>query len=251
MHLNDHADFNTEMAPPLLDAAVVLERLCNAGVPAALRALLHERSALLPLTADNMKALPVVIDLAHRLVKHERTRRALLADTPDSGSLLLVMCAVARHHPHAEMSTTQMLGNASNEALKLYRAVEVLLDDRDISAVQAFESLMTRLDAMDDPSEPEPTVLAAAKILATRLGWPSASGGGAPPTESPDAQGLRTFFDLNAASSCAGCSLRQRAGRKALGKCGRCQATHYCSRECQVAHWKTHKSTCVAVRDKS
>jgi hypothetical protein len=28
-------------------------------------------------------------------------------------------------------------------------------------------------------------------------------------------------------------------------KCGRCEAVHYCSPECQKAHWKTHKLTCV------
>lgn len=28
-------------------------------------------------------------------------------------------------------------------------------------------------------------------------------------------------------------------------KCGRCEAVHYCSPECQKAHWKIHKLTCV------
>ena len=234
---------------PPLDAAVVLDRLCEAGVPAALRALLHERSALLHLTADNMKALPAVIDLTRRLVNHERTRRALLADTPDS--LLLVMFAVARLHPHAELRKTApaSMGDASSAASVLYGALEGLaLDDHDVCAMQAFESLVKRLNLADDVSKLEPALLAAAKLLTSRLGWLS---GGASPSESPDELGLRTFFNLNAAVRCAGCSQPRGADGQALRKCGRCQATHYCSRECQVAHWKTHKSSCVAVRDKS
>jgi hypothetical protein len=27
-------------------------------------------------------------------------------------------------------------------------------------------------------------------------------------------------------------------------KCGKCYVTHYCSRECQQQHWKSHKKLC-------
>jgi hypothetical protein len=29
--------------------------------------------------------------------------------------------------------------------------------------------------------------------------------------------------------------------------CGRCKASRYCSRECQIAHWKEHKATCKII----
>jgi hypothetical protein len=137
-----------------------------------------------------MKALPAVIDLTRRLVNHERTRRALLADTPDS--LLLVMFAVARLHPHAELRKTAApasMADASSAASVLYGALEGLaLDDHDVCAMQAFESLVKRLNVADDVSKLEPALLAAAKLLTSRLGWSSASSGGVGPSESPDEQ---------------------------------------------------------------
>lgn len=32
---------------------------------------------------------------------------------------------------------------------------------------------------------------------------------------------------------------------KATKRCGRCQNIYYCSKECQVNHWKKHKKTCT------
>ena len=37
---------------------------------------------------------------------------------------------------------------------------------------------------------------------------------------------------------------------KKLFRCSRCRNSLYCSRECQVAHWKIHKEFCVAVQMK-
>ena len=36
---------------------------------------------------------------------------------------------------------------------------------------------------------------------------------------------------------------------KAAKKCGKCLKTCYCSRQCQVAHWKVHKKGCVKCAD--
>jgi len=36
----------------------------------------------------------------------------------------------------------------------------------------------------------------------------------------------------------------------AKSKCARCEATYYCSKECQVGHWKTHKPYCNLAKDK-
>ena len=46
---------------------------------------------------------------------------------------------------------------------------------------------------------------------------------------------------LRALGKCAQCSN--------LGdlRCGSCQQVHYCSKECQRAHWTTHKHTCTRV----
>ena len=41
--------------------------------------------------------------------------------------------------------------------------------------------------------------------------------------------------------NCAQCN---RAGDH---RCGKCKQVHYCSKECQKAHWATHKQTCTRV----
>lgn len=41
---------------------------------------------------------------------------------------------------------------------------------------------------------------------------------------------------------CAGCGLR----RKKLLACARCLTARYCSKECQMAHYRTHKPSCLA-----
>lgn len=43
--------------------------------------------------------------------------------------------------------------------------------------------------------------------------------------------------------SCAHCCLRS----KTLMRCGRCKLVLYCGKECQKAHWKTHKHDCKSV----
>jgi len=41
-------------------------------------------------------------------------------------------------------------------------------------------------------------------------------------------------------SKCRQCS----SASKSLQKCGRCKIVCYCSKECQAAHWPTHKTNC-------
>lgn len=50
------------------------------------------------------------------------------------------------------------------------------------------------------------------------------------------------------AAAAAGCQLQRGGdGKLRLKRCSRCQAAHYCSAECQQAHWQAHKPTCVPV----
>jgi hypothetical protein len=35
--------------------------------------------------------------------------------------------------------------------------------------------------------------------------------------------------------------------RISYSHCGRCRLINYCSRECQILHWKTHKKVCLVV----
>ena len=42
---------------------------------------------------------------------------------------------------------------------------------------------------------------------------------------------------------CANCGIEKSGGTK-FWACAKCKATHYCSRDCQSAHWKVHKAGC-------
>lgn len=48
---------------------------------------------------------------------------------------------------------------------------------------------------------------------------------------------------------CAYCRTKHKT-TDSLKRCGGCLAVHYCSRECQVAHWKTHKTFCKQAKQK-
>jgi len=60
------------------------------------------------------------------------------------------------------------------------------------------------------------------------------------------AKKLAASYDFNnfeptlpAMGTCAAC------GQDAEKRCSKCRQTWYCSRDCQVEHWKTHKVNCV------
>jgi len=48
---------------------------------------------------------------------------------------------------------------------------------------------------------------------------------------------------------CSACGENPQTSGKILKKCASCKTSMYCSRECQVADWPTHKKSCVQERD--
>lgn len=45
--------------------------------------------------------------------------------------------------------------------------------------------------------------------------------------------------------TCSGCGAAKRPDGKSLLRCGKCKTTQYCSKECQVNMWPTHKAECL------
>ena len=53
-----------------------------------------------------------------------------------------------------------------------------------------------------------------------------------------------------AVMKCGGCSAVRAEEAKAYSVCGGCREVHYCSRECQRKHWKTHKPECLSSEER-
>ena len=133
-------------AAPDIDPAAVVDELCAAGLPAALRALLHESSALLGGAEEDMDALAPVMDLLHRLMEVPRSRASLLTDAPDGGAaLLLTVFAVTTYHPHASTDGTAPAAsfNASAYAGRVQALIQELQEQGDATARQAVIALTT------------------------------------------------------------------------------------------------------------
>jgi hypothetical protein len=237
------------------------DELCAAGLPAALRALLHESSALLSPAAEDMEALPPVIDLVRRLVERcPRARRALLTDTPDGGGgLLLVLLAVAEYHPHARTDGTAPSAhqNAATRARQVYALLMSQVENDGVAAHATVAHLtLVGITEINDAADWRGPLVVAEQRLAMQLGLErdgsgaGASGAAAPlPPDMAAAPRVHitTSCNVNAVGgACAGCGRLRRAGEAAFQKCCRCRATPYCSRACQVADWKKHKRSCTA-----
>jgi hypothetical protein len=57
-------------------------------------------------------------------------------------------------------------------------------------------------------------------------------------------QSTKIAFSSNTPEGCANCGNYREPGSPALSVCGACQGLRYCSRQCQIAHWKVHKESC-------
>jgi hypothetical protein len=58
---------------------------------------------------------------------------------------------------------------------------------------------------------------------------------------------LSNDYDNKSLKMCRHCVKSETLGGAKLMKCQRCEFTYYCSKECQVANWKSHKKMCKAV----
>lgn len=61
-----------------------------------------------------------------------------------------------------------------------------------------------------------------------------------------DARSLVSQIEAAVLNTCANCEVKVGANPKIFSRCSQCKAASYCSKECQVTHWKKgHKWDCV------
>jgi hypothetical protein len=204
-----------------------------------------------------MEALAPVIDLLSRMLQRPAGRRALLGDAPDhSGKLLILLQTMKEYHPTAANGGLAAAGRAMIAHYFLSRAAETMPPDA--HAALAYATCMAAHGLRNDDGERAVQVLRSETMrLALRLGWRAGGGGerGASAASAPQQQRQREEDDLidvvpkmNAVQvcACAHCGVEQPAGGPAFQKCSRCRVTPYCSKECQLVHWKqAHKRACV------
>jgi hypothetical protein len=44
---------------------------------------------------------------------------------------------------------------------------------------------------------------------------------------------------------CAACGVWEGIVKNKFARCSGCKMVYYCGKQCQLAHWKAHKSLCV------
>ena len=221
--------------------------LCESGMPAVLRTLLGADSALLRPADNDVEALAPVVDLVSRMLRCSAGRRALLDAAPDKGGqLVLVLHAMANHHPHGAAAPNVDPFSAAAHAA---RAIGLLKDAAesvppDEPAVLAYQAMLASLGLQHDVPH---TAQAEAELLklASSLGW-RASAAPQRHVDSVDACRIDCVSHGPALRIlCAGCGTEEPAARP-FKKCASCRVTLCCSKKCQKAHWKAaHKRECV------
>jgi len=82
----------------------------------------------------------------------------------------------------------------------------------------------------------------------------NAEGAAPPSTYFSDQKSKKKAGAAPALNDCANCGAAEGSelGQKTHKPCSRCKVTFYCSRDCQVAHWKAgHKAVCVTPAERS
>ena len=85
-------------------------------------------------------------------------------------------------------------------------------------------------------SEKRAKALKASRVVQSRTHQPT----GGESSKEPAARHPAPCAVPQTPASCAGCG-----GPNASNTCSACSEVRYCSRDCQVAHWKVHKRTCT------
>lgn len=249
---------------PDVDFDTRVAEACAAGLPWVLMELLDERSAMLgAVHGSAANALVMVLRLLRFMLETESGRAALPVhdygsdgyDDEDaagedyaSDALLQRFALLAHFHPHAAV-----LGGAASCAIAAY-----FLCDRAFSEEPdcGVDRLMLREDA--------------SRAVALRLGWdvsrgsnvpvmfetmraPGDTRGGVVPgatwsTPEDESVTLSGFAvnKVGGLARCAACRREQKHDETPFKVCSVCRAPHYCSKECQRAHWRTaHKHECT------
>jgi hypothetical protein len=237
--------------------------LCAEGAPAALLAALHERSALLcaPQLDADATALFLVTQLVREMMRYPAARTQLLrAHEPSAGTpLLTVLVAIALFYmPPAGSVSPARVGYGALRLAQGLAAEPAAGESDDDAALLACVSQHQR----------------ASLLLAQRCGWDvtarvremvafrSGGGvhddggdahrrsGGVPAASAEAFSPTGTLSPLQHSrvgglSMCGACLREKRLDEAPFQKCGRCRAVLYCSKACQVAHWRAHKRECT------
>ena len=247
-----------------------ISALCKSSLPAALRALLGDASALLNPEQESLEALSPVLDLVFRFLETSVGRQALLGDASDhGGKLVLVLQVLANLVTSTSLSSGGSGGNflcrqfAQHALAALAReaattAVATSADKRVIELAYQSAGVLWLLKReqpkhRDDGSRMQ--AFEAMKAMALRLGYEMARDSDGCWTFTPQqrraTRELAHHVDCSPFNkvwreyACAYCDAKCSIVRS-FQVCARCRGPHYCSAVCQKAHWKeSHKRECV------
>ena len=244
------------VTPDVEDDARVAEA-CAAGLPWVLMELLDERSAMFgAVRGSAANALVMVLRLLRILLNTESGRDALpvhefydsdgydhedaVCEDYASDALLQRLALLAHFHPHGTVK-----GGAAFYAFSAYCFSEKAFDD---DPVTALGGIVLREDK--------------SREAALRLGWDISAGSnvtammrvhpGAQPTTTwstpEDASATLSGFAVDKGGNhvrCAACKREHKWGEDPFKVCSACRVPHYCTKECQRAHWRAqHKREC-------
>ncbi len=242
------------VVPDVEDDARV-DEVCAAGLQWVLMGLLDERSAILgAVRGSAANALVMVLRLLRIMVDTQSGRDALPvhdygsggededSDDYPSDELLQRLALLAHFHPHGAI-----MNGAGYHAFSSYFLSEVAFDG---DHQYAIGSLLLREEK--------------SREVALRLGWDISAGSNVTAlleqmfsgkkstatwsTEEEISVTLSGFAVEKSASkvSCAACKREHKHGEDSFKVCSACRVPHYCTKECQRAHWRTaHKRECT------
>ena len=241
---------------PGVDVDARVAEVCAAGLPWVLMELLDERSAILGATHGSAaNALVMVLRLLRPLLDTESGREALpvhdygsdgyddedaVGEDYPSDELLQRLALLTHFHPHGAVR-----GGAAFYAYSAYYFSEKPIGGDPMTALGA---ILLREDKCRE--------------VALRLGWDVSAGSNViammrldpgaqhdtmwstPEDESATLSGFAVEKGGNHVR-CAACKREHKWGEDPFKVCSACRVPHYCTKECQLAHWRAqHKREC-------